>query len=134
MNYFLIALIVVVVLLIIYLAAIQCEPFAKGVGFLCAIIANTFVLMEENMEKAACYWHLACLASLRGIPATEYWVGIDVLSRLVYFALALCILGGEIVSTLIVLPSLLQTTSHLQLSGGIVEYASAALFICCSAL
>jgi hypothetical protein len=51
----------------------------------------------------------------------------------VYFVLAVLILAGETFNTLLVIPSLFNTTSPVHLPG-IVELASAALFICCPAL
>lgn len=134
MMYLLITLLVVaVVMLFVYLAALKNESFAKGVGFLCALFANTFVLIEHYLDQAGDYWQKACIESLNSGVAIQYWVGIDVLSRLVYFVLGLCILTGETIQSWAVMSSVWGTVNHVALPG-IVELTSAALFICCPAL
>ena len=136
MNYLLIGLVVLAALLVLYLVARLVKPFGQALAFVCAVASRVFVKIEEYMSSAARYCHNAAVASLHyppGITDRDYWNGIDVLSRLVYFALAVCILGGETVSALIVLPALLQTANHFALPG-IVDITSACLFICCPAL
>jgi len=131
MRYVLIALSIIVVLVVLYLVARRVKPFGYSVAFVCTVLSRLNVKLAEYLIKAADYCQKACLASLRyppGVTDLDYWSGVVVLSRLVYFLLAACILGGETVNTLLVLPSLFQTASHLHLPG-IVELASAALFI-----
>src|SRR5437763_17116876 len=132
MNYLLIALVIVVVLLVLYLVARKVKPFGQAIAFVCTVASRVNEKFAEYMNKAADYCNKACLASLRyppGIRDSDYWHGINVLSRLVYFVLAVLILAGETLNTLLVLPSLFHTASHVQLPG-FVELASAALFIC----
>ncbi len=136
MNYLLIGLVVVVVLLVLYLVARIVKPLGQAIAFVCVVASRIFVKIEEYMRNAASYCYNTAVASLHyppGITDRDYWNGIDVLSRLVFFALAVCILGGETVSALIVLPALLQTANHFALPG-IVDITSACLFICCPAL
>jgi len=134
MHYLLIGLAVtVVVLLVLYLVARKVKPFGQALAFVCTVLSRVNVKIAEYMNKAAAYYNSACTASLRGITDTGHWTGIEVLKRIKYFVLGLLILLGETVNTLLVLPSLFNTTSHVQLPG-VVEFASAALFICCPAL
>jgi len=136
MNSLLIALVVLVGLVVLYLVARRVKPFGQSLAFVCTVVSRVNVKLAEYMSKAADYCHTACLASLRyppGLGDSDYWSGVNVLSRLVYFVLAVFILAGETLNTLLVLPSLFQTANHVQLPG-IVELASAALFICAPAL
>src|SRR5258706_5113949 len=134
MHYLLIGIaFTVVVLLVLYLVARKVKPFGQALAFVCTVLSRVNVKIAEHMNKAAAYYNSACTASLRGITDTGHWTGTEVLKRIMYFALGLLILLGETVNTLLVLPSLFNTTSHVQLPG-IVEFASAALFICCPAL
>src|SRR5438270_1927209 len=132
----LVMLAVVVGLIVLYLVARRVKPFGQSLGFVCAVAGRLFVTLATFMGKAAEYCKSACLASLRyppGVRDGEYWAGVNVLSRLVYFVLAVLILAGETFNTLLVIPSLFNTTNPVHLPG-IVELASAALFICCPAL
>ncbi len=131
----LVMLAIVVGLIVLYLIARRVKPFGQSLGFVCAVAGRLFVTLVKFMSKAATYCKSACLASLHYPPGVcdEYWSGVNVLSRLVYFVLAVLILAGETFNTLLALPSLFNTTSSMQLPG-IVELASAALFICCPAL
>src|SRR5258708_6404245 len=136
MNYLLIALVVVTVLLVVYLVARKVKPIGQALAFVCIVVSRVNIKIAEYMSKTADYCNKACLASLRYPPVvrdTEYWSGGDVLMRLVYFVLAVSILAGETVNTLLVLPALFHTASRIVLPG-IVEVASAALFIGCPAL
>jgi len=136
MNYLLIALVVTIVLLVLYLVARKVKPFGQALAFVCTVASRVNVKIAEYMSHAAAYFHSACIASLHyppGVSDSDYWSGINVLSRLVYFMLAILILAGETVNTLLVLPSLFHTATHIQLPG-MIEFASAALFICCPAL
>src|SRR5205807_4569390 len=100
------------------------------------VASRVNVKIAEYMQITAAYCHSACIASLHyppGVRDGDYWEGVNVLSRLVYFVLAVLILAGETLNTLLVLPTLFQTASHVHLPG-FVELASAALFICTPAL
>ena len=115
MNVLLIVLAVLIVLVVLYLVAWKFEPVGKSIGFLCALLANVFVSIKEYMEKSAVFCKNACTASLRfppGITDGDYWQGVIVLSRNVFFVVALCCLGGETFGTLEVVPSLFQSANH----------------------
>src|SRR2546428_4373476 len=136
MNYLLIALVVVAVLLVLYLVARLVKPFGHALAFVCTVASRINIKIAEYMSKAADYCNKACLASLRyppGVSESDYWSGVNVIVRLVYFVLAVLIFAGETVNTLLVLPSLFHTANHVQVPG-IIEFASAALFICTPAL
>jgi hypothetical protein len=135
MKYLFIALTVLVLLVVFYLVARRVKPFGQSIAFVCTVLSRINVKLAEYMTKAAGYCHTVCLTALYyppGMTERDYWSGIDVLSRLVFFVLAVLILAGETVNTLLVLPALFQTPNHIVLPG-IAEYASAALFICCPA-
>src|SRR5205085_3849196 len=132
----LVMLIVMAGLIVLYLLARWINPFGLALGFVSAVAGRLLVTLSYHMEQAAAYCKRACLASLAyppGVSDGEYWSGVNVLSRLVYFVLAVLILAGETLNTLLVLPSLFNTTSNIHLPD-IVELASASLFICCPAL
>ena len=136
MNYLLITFVSIAVLLVLYLVARKVKPLGHALAFVCTVASRVNVKIAEYMHKAAAYCHSACIASLHyppGVRDGDYWEGVNVLSRLVYFVLAVLILSGETLNTLLVLPSLFHTASRIQLPG-FVELASAALFICTPAL
>ncbi len=136
MSYLLITLAVIVALVVLYLVGRKVKPFGKSLGFVCAVAGRLLVKIAQYADKAADYCYKACIASLRyppGVSDSDYWHGVNVISRLVYFVLAVCILLGETVNTLLVLPALFGTKSTVNLPG-VVEISSAALFICCPAL
>lgn len=136
MNYLLIAIVVTVVLLALYLIARIVRPFGQALAFVCTVGSRINIKIVEYMNKAVDYCNKVCLASLRyppGVSDSDYWPGINVMARLVYFVLAALILAGETVNTLLVLPALFHTANHIQLPG-MIEIASAALFICTPAL
>src|SRR6266702_2816209 len=136
MNYLLITFVSIAVLLVLYLLARKVKQLGHALAFVCTVASRVNVKIVEYMHKASAYCHSTCIASLHyppGVRDGTYWEGVNVLSRLVYFVLAVLILAGETFNTLLVIPSLFNTTSSMQLPG-IVELASAALFICCPAL
>src|SRR5438445_566332 len=92
--------------------------------------------MHQVTSTSLAFPCVSCLphAFLHSPVEREYWVGIDILNRLKYCLLGGCISIGEIVSVLLILPSLFRSPGHLFLSGGIAEISSAALFFGCSAL
>ena len=131
-----IVLIVIAGLILLYLVARRIKPFGQSLGFVCAVAGRILVKIAQYMHSVADYARTAAVASLRyppGVGEGDYWFGVNVLSRIVYFVLAVCILGGETVNTLLVLPALFHTANHFALPG-IVDIASAALFICTPAL
>jgi hypothetical protein len=136
MQYLLLTLGVLVVLVVLYLVARRIKPFGQALAFVCTVISRVNIKVAEFMNNVADSCQRIGLASLHFPPGSadrDYWNGIDVLSRLVFFVLAVLILAGETVNTLLVLPALFQTANHVSLPG-IVDIASAALFICCPAL
>ncbi len=136
MNYLLITFVSIAVLLVLYLVARKVKPLGHALAFVCTVASRVNVKIVEYMHKASAYCHSTCIASLHyppGVRDGTYWEGVNVLSRLVYFVLAVLILAGETLNTLLVLPSLFHTASRMQLPA-FVELASAALFICTPAL
>lgn len=133
MNYVLIALIVIAVVLLVYLVSLRVEPVAKGVGFLCALVANIFVSGEDYLDQAASYWHTACIGSLSGIGDNGHWQGKAVLRLCMYCFLGSCILLGEVVGVMQVLHAMYPTMPDIA-SSALAEFAQAALFLCCPAL
>src|SRR6266566_149209 len=131
-----IVLVVIAGLILLYLVAHRIKPFGQSLGFVCAVAGRILVKIAQYMYSVADYARTAAVASLHyppGVGESDYWFGVNVLSRIVYFVLAVCILGGETVNTLLVLPALFHTANHFALPG-IVDIASAALFICTPAL
>src|SRR5216683_25672 len=103
MNYLVIILVVIVVLLGLYLVARKVRPLGQALAFVCTVASRILVTFAQYMKQAGDYCNKACLASLRyppGVGDTDYWSGINVLARLVYFGLAVLILAGETVNTL----------------------------------
>src|SRR5947209_3756116 len=136
MSYLVITLIVVAVLLVLYLIAHIVKPVGQALAFIAIVVSRVLVKSEEYLTLAADYCHKAAVASLRyppGVSENDYWFGINVLNKLVIFTLAVTLLGAEPVNTLLVLPALFQTASTVNLPG-IVELATAALFIVAPAL
>jgi len=131
MNHLLIVFVVLAVLLVLYLVARKIKPLGQSVAFVAVVASRFNVKLADILSHAASYCQKAAVASLRyppGVNNDEYWLGVNVISRLVWFVLSVLIIVGEIVNTLLVVPSLFQTTSRLPLPGG-VELSSAALFI-----
>src|SRR2546421_8413166 len=136
MKLLLIVLAVVVGLILLYLLARRIRVFGQSLGFVCAVAGRVLVKIAQFMHSVADYARAAAIASLHYPPGAcigDYWFGVNVLSRVVYFVIAVCILGGETVNTLLVIPTLFNTADHFALPG-FVELASAALFISTPAL
>ena len=127
------------VVMALYLLSRKVPSLGHALGFVCIVASRIPILLALCMQKAAVYCQRSRLASLHLHPGGngDYWEGVNVLSRLVYVTLAVCILAGETVNTLLVLPALWQIAAQQSpLEGaltGIVDIASAALFISCPA-
>jgi hypothetical protein len=136
MRYLLITLSVVAVLVVLYLVSRKVKPFGQSLGFVAAVLGRVLVKIAEYTGKASDYSNKACIASLKyppGVSNIDYWHGVLVISRLVILLLAGTVLSAEPVNTILVLPALYQTASTIHFPG-IVELASAALFIAAPAL
>ncbi len=139
MNVFLTSLAILAVLAVLgvlFHVSRTSEPVGSAIGFLCAFLANVFVSIKEYMEKSAVFCKNACTASLRfppGITDGDYWQGVIVLSKNVFFVVASCCLGGEIFGTLEVVPSLFQSANHFAIPG-ITELSLAAVIVSTPAL
>jgi hypothetical protein len=124
------------VLLLLYLLSRRFPSFGDALAFVCVLIARLLVKIQWFAEKAAGYLDRLFQASLNyppGAPVGECFAGIAVLARVIYLAVSLCIFIGETENTLLAQSALWQTSTSVQLPGG-VELASATLFLCTAAL
>src|SRR5437763_1463667 len=93
---------VVVGLMVLYHVVRKNRLVGSSIGFGLSILSRIPVKLEDAMNCGASYFHGACLASLAyppGVRDESYWEGINILSRLVLFTLAVCVLGGEAENT-----------------------------------
>lgn len=129
MQFLVIVVVVSIALLALYILSRFVRIAGQALAFVCQVVSRIAIRISEALSVASGYCHQACLASLF-YPSSDasVWGGLKVISRLVYFVLALFILAGESLNTLAALPALFHTPSNIHLPG-VVEFASGALFI-----
>src|SRR5207247_1404836 len=121
MSFLPITLVVIVVtvgLMALYHVGRKNKRVGSSVGFGFTVLSRIPVKLEDAMNKAACYLHESRLASLAyppGVGESDYSPVINLLSRLVLFTLALCILPGETANMLLLMPTLFHTAIRVNL-------------------
>src|SRR6266568_1117371 len=134
MQILLIVLVVSLALLVLYHVSRRVPIIGSGIAFVCVVLSRTFIRISQFADQAASYCNKACLTSLTYPPGdSECGPLVKVLSRIVYFILAVLLLSGETFSTLITVPVLFHTQLQYQLPN-IVEIATASLFVAAPAL
>lgn len=134
MQFLVIVVLVSLTLLAIYILARYVRIAGQALAFVCQAVSRIAIRISEFLSLGGDYAHQALLSSLNYPSSnTTLWGGLKVLSRLVFFLMAVCVLGGEAGNTLIAIPALFNTPLNVSLPGG-VELASAMLFLGCPAL
>lgn len=127
--------IVIVVLILNYLLCLRFPRVGDAQAFICVLVVRLLVKIQWACEHAATYVDSLFERSLRfppGVPGGECFAGIAVVARLIYLTVSALIFLGETDNTLLAQSALWQTATTIQLGG--VGIASAALFLCTSAL
>src|SRR5260370_1544141 len=129
MEILVIVVLVSLALLALYILARFVRIAGQAIAFVCQAASRIAIRISEFLNLASGYCNRACVASLAyPVSDASVWGGLKVISRLVYFALALLILAGESLNTLAALPALFHTPLNIHLPG-VVDFASGALFI-----
>src|SRR6266487_5196864 len=99
------------VVMALYLLSRKVTSLGHALGFVCIVAIRIPILLALFMHKAAAYCQRSRLASLHLHPGGngDYWEGVNVLSRLVYFALAVFIQAGETANTILAVHALWET-------------------------